>query len=43
MKAKRRLHDPQFTGRVALEALKGVNTIQQILGKTEGKRHAKRL
>ena len=30
MKAKRRRHDPQFKARVALEALKGVKTIQQI-------------
>ncbi len=30
MKAKRRRHDPQFKAKVALEALKGVKTIQQI-------------
>ena len=30
MKAKRRRHDPQFKARVALEALKGIKTIQQI-------------
>ena len=30
MKAKRRRHDPQFKARVALEALKGVKTIQEI-------------
>mgnify|MGYP000361925808 CR=1 FL=1 len=30
MKAKRRRHDPEFKARVALEALKGVQTIQQI-------------
>jgi len=30
MKAKRRRHDPQFKARVALEALKGVKTVQQI-------------
>jgi len=30
MKAKRRRHDPEFKARVALEALKGVRTIQQI-------------
>lgn len=30
MKAKRRKHDPEFKARVALEALKGVKTIQQI-------------
>ena len=30
MKAKRRRHDPEFKARVALEALKGVKTIQQI-------------
>ena len=30
MKAKRRRHDPQFKARVALEALKGIKTVQQI-------------
>lgn len=30
MKAKRRRHDSTFKARVALEALKGVKTIQQI-------------
>lgn len=30
MKAKRRRHDPEFKARVALEALKGLKTIQQI-------------
>ncbi len=30
MKAKRKRHDPEFKARVALEALKGVKTIQQI-------------
>jgi transposase len=30
MKGKRRRHDPEFKARVALEALKGVKTIQQI-------------
>jgi transposase-like protein len=30
MKAKRRRHDPEFKARVALEALKGVKTIQEI-------------
>ena len=30
MKAKRRRHEPQFKARVALEALKGIQTIQQI-------------
>ena len=30
MKAKRRRHDPEFKARVALEAHKGVKTIQQI-------------
>jgi transposase-like protein len=30
MKAKRRKHEPKFKARVALEALKGVQTIQQI-------------
>ena len=30
MKSKRRRHDPEFKARVALEALKGIQTIQQI-------------
>lgn len=30
MKAKRKRHDPAFKARVALEALKGMRTIQQI-------------
>jgi transposase-like protein len=30
MKAKRKRHDAEFKARVALEALKGVKTIQQI-------------
>ena len=30
MKAKRRRHDPEFKARVALEALRGIKTIQQI-------------
>ena len=30
MKSKRRRHDPEFKARVALEALKGVKTIQEI-------------
>ena len=30
MKAKRRKHEPEFKARVALKALKGVQTIQQI-------------
>ena len=30
MNAKRKRHDPEFKARVALEALKGVKTIQQI-------------
>jgi len=30
MKAKRKRHDPEFKARVAIEALKGVKTIQQI-------------
>jgi transposase len=30
MKGKRRRHDPEFKARVALEALKGTKTIQQI-------------
>jgi transposase-like protein len=30
MKGKRRRHEPEFKARVALEAIKGVKTIQQI-------------
>jgi transposase-like protein len=30
MKSKRRRHDPEFKARVALEALQGIKTIQQI-------------
>ena len=30
MKAKRRRHGPEFKARVAIEALKGIKTIQQI-------------
>ena len=30
MKGKRRRHDPSFKARVALEALRGIKTIQQI-------------
>jgi transposase len=30
MKAKRKRHDVQFKARVALEALKGIKTVQQI-------------
>ena len=30
MKAKRKRHEPEFKARVALEALKGIKTIQQI-------------
>jgi transposase-like protein len=30
MKGKRRRHDPEFKARVALEAIKGVRTIQEI-------------
>jgi len=30
VKSKRKRHDPQFKARVALEALKGVKTVQQI-------------
>lgn len=30
MKAKRRRHEPEFKARVALEAAKGIKTIQQI-------------
>ena len=32
MKKKRRRHDPEFKARVALEALKGAKTIQEIAG-----------
>ena len=30
MKAKRRRHDPEFKARVAMEAIKGIKTIQEI-------------
>jgi transposase/putative transposase len=30
MKGKRRRHDPEFKARVAIEAIKGVKTIQEI-------------
>ena len=30
MKAKRKRHEPEFKARVAIEALKGMKTIQQI-------------
>jgi transposase len=30
MKAKRKRHDPEFKARVALEVIKGIQTIQQI-------------
>lgn len=30
MKAKRRRHDPEFKARVAIEAIKGIKTVQQI-------------
>ena len=30
MKAKRKRHEPEFKARVAIEALKGITTIQQI-------------
>ncbi len=30
MKAKRRRHDPEFKARVALEAIRGIKTIQEI-------------
>ena len=30
MKLKRRRHEPEFKARVALEALKGIQTVQQI-------------
>jgi transposase len=30
MKAKRRRHEPEFKARVAIEALKGIKTIQEI-------------
>lgn len=30
VKAKRKRHDPQFKARVALEAIKGIKTVQQI-------------
>lgn len=35
MKKKRRRHDPEFKARVALEALKGDRTIQDIAGEYE--------
>jgi transposase-like protein len=35
MKAKRRRHDPEFKARVALEAIKGLKTIQQIASEYE--------
>ena len=35
MKSKRRRHDPEFKARVALEAIKGVKTIQEIGGDFE--------
>ena len=34
MKGKRRRHDPEFKARVALEAIKGVKTIQEIAKQT---------
>jgi transposase/putative transposase len=30
MKAKRKRHDPEFKARVALEAIKGIKTVQEI-------------
>ena len=30
MKAKRRRHEPEFKARVAIEALKGLKTVQEI-------------
>ncbi len=30
VKAKRKRHDPEFKARVALEAIKGIKTVQQI-------------
>lgn len=30
MKSQRRRHDPQFKAKIAIEALKGIKTIQQI-------------
>ena len=30
MKAKRKRHEPEFKARVALEAIKGIKTVQQI-------------
>ncbi|MFN9408607.1 MAG: transposase, partial [Akkermansiaceae bacterium] len=30
MKGQRRRHDPEFKARVALEAIKGIKTIQEI-------------
>lgn len=35
MKKRRRRHDPEFKARVALEALKGARTIQEIAGEYE--------
>jgi hypothetical protein len=35
MKGKRRRHDPEFKARVALEAIKGVKTIQESKRSTE--------
>ena len=32
MKAKRKRHEPEFKARVALEAIKGIKTVQQIAG-----------
>ena len=37
MKGKRRRHDPEFKARVALEAFKGVKTIQQFLDLPAGR------
>jgi transposase-like protein len=30
MKGKRKRHEPEFKGRVAMEAIRGITTIQQI-------------
>ena len=35
MKGQRRRHDPEFKARVALEALKGIKTIQDIAKEDE--------
>lgn len=35
MKGKRRNHSPEFKARVALEALKGLKTVQQIAAENE--------